>query len=79
MKVKKRHLTEDATRHAENGALAVVVEGNGIEWEPDAWIWMPPSVAYELDEANALTMLPESDRQVRSLGEWTVYVYELTN
>ena len=59
-------------------AVAVVVEGNDVEWQPEAYVWLPNNVAYELDEAGALNYEGEAEGKAESLTEETVTVFVYT-
>lgn len=73
----------DAEQYVQNGSVSVIVEGNGIEWEPDAYVWLPDAVSVQLDEAGALELQFGEQQRAEyededETKEVTVFVYTLT-
>lgn len=81
VKIKKRDLEEgDPQSKMSNKQVAVVIAGNGIAWDDQAWIWLDCQTAYEMAEANAIELIDEQygpEACTKVIGDYTVFAYEL--
>lgn len=74
---------DQSFQYVVNNYVAVIVAGNGLDWEPDAYVWLPSQVAYELDEAGALEIQFNGEQQPGKYGgdpdsELSVFVFHLS-
>lgn len=81
VKLKKRHLEDsDPQSKMRNNQVSVIVAGNSITWDEDAWIWLDNQTAYEMAEAQAIDLIDEQygpEACTKHIGEYTVFAYEL--